>query len=91
MLPWKIGPAANNQTSTNGEQNDVEFTRAPSIFPLAKFSLGTQQFLPFQVDYGDPTFLHLNNTGPWNPLRVMTNENYTDNDWVSKILAAVSS
>ncbi|KAL8707775.1 MAG: hypothetical protein Q9220_007227 [cf. Caloplaca sp. 1 TL-2023] len=89
VLPWKVGPAANNQTSPAGQQNDVEgvFNPAPSeIFPLAKFSLGTREFLPFQIDYSDPTFLHLNYTGQWNPLRVLINENYTADKWIYLIV-----
>lgn len=85
ILPWKVGPAANNKTHSTGDQNVVEISNGlqSEIFPLARFSLGTEKFLPFQIDYEDPTFLHLNYTGQWNPLRVMILENYTSTDWVS--------
>ncbi|KAI4162072.1 MAG: hypothetical protein LQ342_004242 [Letrouitia transgressa] len=84
ILPWKVGPAANNKTHSTGDQNVVEISNGlqSEIFPLARFSLGTEKFLPFQIDYEDPTFLHLNYTGQWNPLRVMILENYTSTDWI---------
>jgi hypothetical protein len=84
MLPWTVGPAANGKKF--GENFTVQglFPEAASTyFPLAHFSIGGDDFNPLRIDFGDPTFLNLNNTGKWNPLWVVLSENYTSTDWVS--------
>ena len=85
ILPWTVGPAANNQTSKAGEVFPVEVSfgpNTPNIFPLAHFSMGGDEFQPLQIDYGDPTFLKLDYQGKWNPNWVIIPEDYKENDWV---------
>ena len=83
IVPWTVGPAANDPSGRLGENFTVNLNVDPSIFPLARFSLGGDDFNPLRIDYGDPTFLHLNYTGKWDPLWVVFPESYTDTDWVS--------
>lgn len=60
----------------------VQIGSGRAIYPLAFASVGGEDFNPQYVDYGNPTFLNLNNTGKWNPLWVVFPENYTSTDWV---------
>ena len=80
VVPWIVGNASNGK---GGEEFIVKFKNAPTYFPLASFSMGGVDFNPLRIDYGNPTFLNLNNSGPWNPLWVVFPENYTSTDWVS--------
>ena len=87
ILPWTVGKAANDPSGKVGENLTVQFKQGQNtIFPLAKFSMGGDDFNPLQIDYGNPTFLKLNYTGKWNPLWVVFPENYTSTDWVSSKL-----
>ena len=83
IIPWTVGKAANDPSGQVGENFTVTALKTPTIFPLATFSLGGDDFNPLRIDYGDPTFLHLNYTGKWDPLWVVFPENYTSTDWVS--------
>ena len=83
IVPWTVGPAVNDPTGSLGENFTVDFNNDPTIFPLAKFSMGGDDFNPLRIDYGDPTFLHLNYTGKWDPLWVVFPESYKPTDWVS--------
>ncbi|KAL3417370.1 Lcc2 [Phlyctema vagabunda] len=78
IMPWNVGPAANGIESLSVQGKSDQGT----IYPLAFFSLGSDNFDPLRIDYGDPTFLNLNYTGAWDPLWVVFPENYTDTDWV---------
>ena len=82
IVPWTVGPPANDRAGGVGENLTVKFQQSPSIFPLASFSLGGDKFNPLYIDYGNPTFLNLNYTGKWDPLWVVFPENYTEKDWV---------
>ena len=79
ILPWSVGPPKNGPS---GESLAVNFQETPTIFPLASWSLGGDNFNPLRIDYSDPTFLNLNYTGKWDPLKVVYPENYSDTDWV---------
>lgn len=84
VVPWSVGqPPANDPSGGLGEKFNVQLKKEPSIFPLALFSIGGEDFRPLQIDYSRPTLLKLNYTGGWDPLSVVIPENYTDNDWVS--------
>ena len=84
IVPWTIGKPANAPSNSIGEELSVRLSGAGgTIFPLAKFSMGGNDFNPLQIDFGDPTFLKLNYTGKWNPLWVVFPENYQSTDWVS--------
>ena len=86
VLPWTVGEPANAPVDGIGEVLSVSFRKSPSIFPLALASLdgsNASPFNPLRIDYGDPTFLHLNYTGKWDPSWVIIPENYTSTDWVS--------
>ncbi|KAG8525758.1 uncharacterized protein KY384_000518 [Bacidia gigantensis] len=84
VVPWTIGPPANDPVNKVGENLTLQFSPTSSdIFPLAKFSLGGDTFNPMYVNYGDPIFLNLNYSGKWDPLWVVFPENhFTDKDWV---------
>ncbi|KAH0565296.1 hypothetical protein GP486_001316 [Trichoglossum hirsutum] len=81
VLPWTVGPPANGPSKA-GEDFSIKFAKAPTYYPVARFSLGANRHDSLRVDYENPTFLNLNNTGPWNPLWVVVSENYTSKDWV---------
>ena len=87
VFPWTVGEPSNAPTNGVGEVLSVKFSDdGSSIFPLAFASLDGSEVSPFnplRIDYGDPTFLHLNYTGKWNPSWVIIPENYTSQDWVS--------
>ena len=85
MVPWKIGSPANGNVT--GENETVTINPSGGIpgFRLAMFALNPSSqsvWTPLQVNYGDPTFLHLNNTGPWNSSAVVLPEDFTATDWV---------
>jgi hypothetical protein len=84
ILEWQVGKAANDLLSGVGQNFTVQNGRGSSIYPLAFFSMGGDNFNPLRIDYGDPTFNHLNNTGAWNPMWVVIPETYGDKDWVSQ-------
>jgi hypothetical protein len=84
ILPWTVGSPSNNRSGI-GQDFTVQGQSAPTYFPLAFFSLGGDQN-PLKIDWGNPTFLNLNNPGQWNPLWVVFPENYTSTDWVSSQL-----
>ena len=91
VVPWTVGEPANDPSGEVGENFTVQFKPGQdTIFPLAKFSMGGDDFNPLRIDYGDPTFLNLNYTGKWDPLWVVFPENYTSTDWVSLFLSAVT-
>lgn len=82
ILPWQVGRAGNDPLGGVGENFTLQFGRGSSIYPLALFSMGGDNFNPLRIDYGDATFNHLNNSGAWNPLWVVIPETYKDKDWV---------
>jgi Multicopper oxidase len=84
IVPWEVGVPANDPTGGVGENFTVMLKGGQStIFPLALFSMGGPDFSPLQIDYGNPTFLNLNFSGKWDPLKVVIPENYKATDWVS--------
>jgi len=86
-----VGKPANDPTGGVGENFTVQFKNGQStIFPLAKFSMGADDFDPLQIDYGNPIFLKLNYTGKWNPLWVVIPENYKSTDWVYMVLKGLN-
>ena len=90
ILKWKVGKAVNVEQGEVGEKFSVTATdkTASTMFPFAIFSMGgddsKDEFIPLRVDYANPTFLNLNNTGRWNPQWVVIPEDYNQKDaWVS--------
>jgi Multicopper oxidase len=86
ILPWSVSRTPANVISHMvGEEFTVQLRQGhpETIFPLAAFSMGGDDFNPLHIDYENPTFLHLNNTGKWNPAWVVIPENFTSKDWVS--------
>ena len=83
IVPWQVSPPSNG---AEGEELDVVLnTTSPQPYQLSAFSLraGNAPFSnPLQINYSDPMFLHLDNTGGWNKSLVVIPEDYTDNDWV---------
>jgi len=86
IVPWTVGEPANDLSGKVGENFTVQGYSASTYFPLAFFSMGGDGFNPLKIDWGNPTFLNLNNTGKWNPLWVVFPENYTSTDWAYMII-----
>ncbi|KAK3395258.1 multicopper oxidase-domain-containing protein [Podospora didyma] len=89
ILPWTIGNPSNA-----GQEHDVvsNFVNPdPKLGPAAKFSMEPttfgSTFLPLRIDFDNPTFLHLNNTGDWPERWIIVPENYTDKDWIYLVIA----
>jgi Multicopper oxidase len=96
IVPWNVAPPVNGDKSGFGENFTLQFNGDLSTFyPVAFFSLSGIQYNPIKVDYGNPTFLNLNNTGPWNPLWTVYPEDYPPIDgstfWVSSSEGRCSS
>jgi hypothetical protein len=82
VLKWQVGGPSNHNT---GEEHDVVLNTTSLPYPLAAFSLQMPDspfFNPLRIDYNDPTFLHLNNTGSWPNQWVVVPEDYKSTDWV---------
>ena len=95
VVPWQVGPAANGREIFNvklgvGGPNPPP---PPTGFPLAIFSFqespsSPTAFTPMQVDYGDPSILHLIQSPTFMPPDwVVIPENYESTDWVYLIIA----
>ncbi|KAK3074660.1 hypothetical protein LTR53_002738 [Teratosphaeriaceae sp. CCFEE 6253] len=93
IVEWTVPKNPINDPSGNiGENLTVQLNRSPDFrFPLALFSMGGEEFNPLMIDYGNPTFLHLNYTGKWPPLWVVYPENYQSTDWVYMVLKGKGS
>ena len=82
VLPWQV---PDPETITSEKQFDLQMNKSlPNpAFPLARWSLDlAPEFIPLRVDYSNPTFFHLNNTGPWDPLWRVIPKFLASNDWV---------
>ena len=85
VVPWQVGPPKNGR-----EEFNLRFGqgRGGPGFPLALFSFqeapsAPSAFLPMQVDYGDPSILHLIQSPNVMPSEwVVVPENYQSTDWV---------
>lgn len=80
IVPWNVGPPANG---LEGETEHVG--RGSGPWPMARFDLKPSDitsFTPLRIDYGDPIFLHLNNTGGWKAPWVVIPENHFEEEWV---------
>ena len=84
IVPWYVGPPSN--TASNDEEQFDVWSGEPSStdFPLAEWTLGNDSsFAPLRINYSNPTFLNLDNTGNWySSLRIIA-ENHTSADWVN--------
>ena len=83
ILPWQVG------RSSNGDDGEEELFNLSSdfsrLYPLAFFTLANESeagVVPLRVDYGNATFLNLDNQGAWDPLWRIVPENFTSKDWV---------
>ncbi|KAI9867570.1 MAG: hypothetical protein M1813_008369 [Trichoglossum hirsutum] len=84
IYPWTVPRTpANDPIYRFGQNLSVNGEGAPTFYPLAFLALsGTGRFDPIRVDYGNPTFLNLGNTGPWNPIWTVLTEPYNSSNWV---------
>lgn len=82
VVEWQVGVPANGHT---GEEHDVMVAPEERPYPLAGFALNPPLSVstPLRIDYGDPTFLHLNNTRRWSSNWVIVPEDFKKDDWVS--------
>lgn len=88
-LLWEVDDPRNG--GAWGQRFDVsQYNSSANLtdFPMAHFSFQTQNFNPLQIDYNNPTFLDLDNSGKWPQSWVIVPENYTEDDWVSLFLLA---
>ncbi|TDZ49563.1 Laccase [Colletotrichum trifolii] len=89
VVPWKVGAPANGKT---GEEFNVSLLGKHTEGPygtsfISIDSAKAKEKTPFQTDYGNPTFLNLDNVGDKWPIGwVVVPENYTDDDWVHLVL-----
>lgn len=93
-IPWSVGKAANAKFDDFGEQFNVTLnTTAKNTppfahYPLAAFSLqrsgnAPTDFTPLQIDYSDPTLMHLGESSDKFPSKwVVIPEDYTEKEWV---------
>ncbi|KAF2729978.1 hypothetical protein EJ04DRAFT_501328 [Polyplosphaeria fusca] len=94
ILEWQVGDPINldkgKPDDKYGEKFSVTFGKAQTMFPFALFSMGgddsKDEFVPLRVDYSNPTFMNLGNTGRWNPQWVVIPENYGPSDWVYMVI-----
>ncbi|KAK7417078.1 hypothetical protein QQX98_004839 [Neonectria punicea] len=99
-IPWYVGPAANAKYDDDefGEQFNVtlntEAKDTPEFahYPMAAFSLQPADdvpdgFTPLQINYSDPTLMHLDEPPASFPAKwVVIPENYTKDEWVYLVL-----
>lgn len=89
MVPWQVGPPKNGR-----EEFDLRFGlgRGGPGFPLALFSFQEAPsapfaFVPMQVNYSDPSILHLIQSPNFMPANwVVIPENYQSTDWVGLMI-----
>ena len=86
IVPWQVEKPS---SISFDDQFDLQLHNysapPPSIppFPLARWALDlNSSFIPMRVDYSNLTFLHLDNTGSWNPEWRIIPETLTSQDWV---------
>lgn len=97
-IPWSVGKAANAKFDDFGEQFNVTLnTTAKNTppfahYPLAAFSLqrsgnAPTDFTPLQINYSDPTLMHLGESSENFPSEwVVIPEDYTEKEWVYLVL-----
>ncbi|KAK3387315.1 multicopper oxidase-domain-containing protein [Podospora didyma] len=84
VVAWTLAPPVNgngrgeNELITDGVTNVTNFSLA--YFALNPIEVTDLQ--PLQIDYGDPTFLELNNTADWKPRWVIIPEDYNATSWI---------
>ena len=82
IVPWTVDHLSQDR---DPEEFNLwlNFKPVNPPFPLAHWTLGSpDDFTPIRINYSDPTFLHLDNKGPWPLLSRIVPENYTSKDWV---------
>ncbi|KAF7563498.1 hypothetical protein G7046_g619 [Stylonectria norvegica] len=97
-FPWYVGPAANARHVEDYEQFNVTFNLTagdtPEFvnYPMARFSLqraneSDAEFGPLQIDYHDPTVMHLSESSDDLPKKwVVIPEDYTEDQWIYLVL-----
>lgn len=92
IVPWQIGPAANNQTGNFGEAFNIVPQSGTGQYAASFIAFqrpNDPDVTSFQTTYGNPTFLNLDNVGDeWPTGWFVVPENYTDTDWVSAHLSS---
>ncbi|KAK0714042.1 multicopper oxidase-domain-containing protein [Lasiosphaeria miniovina] len=93
VVAWDVTKPSNN--GGQGENEEISFKNlSPKPFPLAGFALNPttlQNWTALQVNYSDPTFLNLNNTGPWKPsAMVVLEDNLTSTDWIFLQISSIA-
>ncbi|KAL0945044.1 Lcc2 [Colletotrichum truncatum] len=90
-LPWYINRPKGSHNDGAGADPEIFGVQLnkdlkPDNFPLARFSFepnANDGFTPLQINYSDPSFLHLSDySGDWPKSWVMTPENGHDLDWI---------
>ena len=85
IVPWTVEEPKNGY---RGEKFDLWRNQSENgqadYFPLATWALSNDSsiFKPLRINYSDPTFLHLDHKGDWDPLLNMAVEDGTSEDWV---------
>ena len=86
IVPWQVGRSSNG---IDGQGELFNLSNISSInppYPLSFFTLANESetgVVPMRVNYSQPTFINLDNTGSWDPEWRIVPENYTSKDWVS--------
>lgn len=87
ILTWQVEPPSNGHS---GEEHDVILNTTSNLYPLAAFALDPPEspnFNPLRINYSDPIFLRLNNTGSWPENWVVVPEDYSSTSFVYLVLA----
>ena len=82
FLLWTVGKPINGP---KGEESTLSLNSSnPRDYPLASWALNgePEAFKPTRVNYLDPTFLHLDNTGDWDQSSRIMPADYKEKDWV---------
>lgn len=85
IVPWQVGSAVNDPLGKVGENITVQLVFGPSApfhYPWAFASMGGEDYNPMLIDYGDPTFLHLQYAGKWSSLWNVFPEEHSQDEWV---------
>ncbi|KAK4158983.1 multicopper oxidase-domain-containing protein [Cladorrhinum sp. PSN259] len=88
IVEWNV----EKPTSEELENTTVVFKGkgGPDAFSLAHFAIESAQYpdwTPFQVNYSDPMFLHLDQTGGWKKSFVVIEEDKGPEDWVYFVIS----
>lgn len=88
IVPWIVGKASNDKATQHFDLN-IQPNGLPKPYPLSFFALEptfAPGFNPLQINYSDPSFLHLNSSATSYPKQwVVIPEDFTSEDWVGSM------